>query len=493
MTASATNILPANRDDLFTHCRVDCFDGEDALMKRPPLAPEWLEQESPVVEAQTQDGVSPQSPETPVSEGVQSVSEGVQPPMPILEGAQQSATQTNDGTATTRTGHSNSTVRPGWNARHGHYTRYKARVQANLAAASPNPIMTARQQAPHDDPTPVLCQFAAMVSAVETMHNNEDGSCNFLYPSAFLSHSVKDTLHYGEMLQAEDRLHFLATMQKEIAGLTDILEVVPRTALPSDTKPLPAVWAFRQKRNPDWSISKWKARINAHGGRQQHGVNYWETYAPVVNWSTVCLVMILSLLNSFHTRQVDFIQAYMQAPLDCPIYIEIPAGYEVKEGKLCFVGEHHRTTERQFALRLRHNMYGLKQAGHNWYKHLQEELVAMNFRQSKVDKCLFIRADCILLLYVDDCLIFSPTRTVLDSVIQALGAKFRITIEDEVTTYLGLDVSRNSEGNLVVRQPGLIDKVIAICGLEQESNQHNTPVNMILQPSLPTDDTQQFT
>jgi hypothetical protein len=239
-----------------------------------------------------------------------------------------------------------------------------------------------------------------MVAAVENIPVQEDGSYNYIYPSAFLSHHEKDTLHYGEMLQVEDRPRFVEAMQKEIYGLTDILEVVPRQSLPLDTKPLPAIWAFRRKRNPDWSISKWEARINAHGGRQQHGVNYWETYAPVVNWSTVRLVMILSLLNGFFSRQIDFIQAYTQAPLDCPIYTEVPAGYDVVEGKLTFVGENHKSTEKQYALRLLRNMYGLKQAGHNWYKHLQDELTTMGFRQSKIDKCLFIRKDCILLLYL---------------------------------------------------------------------------------------------
>jgi hypothetical protein len=81
-------------------------------------------------------------------------------------------------------------------------------------------------------------------------------------------------------------------------------------------------------------------------------------------------------------------------------------------------------------------MYGLKHAGNNWYRHLQQELISMGFHQSKVDKCLFIKDDCILLLYVDDCLVFSPYKTVLDSVINALGKRFRITIKDEVSTYL---------------------------------------------------------
>jgi hypothetical protein len=332
-----------------------------------------------------------------------------------------------------------------------------------------------------------------MVAAAEAIHVQDDGTTNFTYPCAFLSNQEKDTLHYGEMLGAEDRPQFVAAMKKEIDGLQDILEVVTRTSLPPDVKPLPAIWAFRRKRNPDWTINKWKARINAHGGRQQHGVNYWETYAPVVNWSTVRLVMILSLLNGFHSRQVDFIQAYTQAPLDCPIFIEVPAGYDIIGGKLQFVGENHKMTEKQYALRLLRNMYGLKQAGHNWYKYLQDELTAMGFRQSKVDKCLFIRPDCILLLYVDDCLVFSPEKSVLESVLSQLGNKFRITIEDEVSTYLGLEVSRTPENHLLIKQPGLIDKVIALCGLEQESNQHHIPADTILQPDLPGDGPRQFT
>jgi hypothetical protein len=68
-------------------------------------------------------------------------------------------------------------------------------------------------------------------------------------------------------------------------------------------------------------------------------VNYWETYAPIVNWSTVQLTFILSLLKGFHANQVDFVQAFTQAPPDCPIYMELPAGFGIINGILTFVGE----------------------------------------------------------------------------------------------------------------------------------------------------------
>jgi hypothetical protein len=228
---------------------------------------------------------------------------------------------------------------------------------------------------------------------------------------------------------------------------------------------------------------KWKARLNVHGGKQQHGVNFWETYAPVVNLSTVRLVLTLSLLHGFKTRQVDFVQAFMQAPLDCPVFMEIPAGFTVVDGTLHFTGEANKNTNRDLVLRLTKNMYGHCQAGHNWYKRLHEELLSAGFTQSRVDKCLFIRHNCIIVMYVDDCLIFSKDDAILDSIIKHLSSIFRITSDTDVGAYLGLDIKRNSDGFLEITQPGLIDKVISICGLENESNEHWTPADAILHAS----------
>jgi hypothetical protein len=257
--------------------------------------------------------------------------------------------------------------------------------------------------------------------------------------------------------------------------------------LPAGTKPLPAIWSFKRKRLPDWTILKRKARINVHGGKQEHGVNYWDTYAPVVNWSTVRLVFIMSLLNNFKMRQIDFIQAFTQAPLDHPIYMEIPAGFHIINDKLEFAGENATRSDKTYVLQLLKNMYGLKQAGHNWYNCLQSELLNMGFRQSTTDKCLFIRMDCIILIYVDDCLIFSPHTAVLDTVIKHLGTTFKITSDLDVSTYLGIDISKTDQGHLMLRQPGLIGKVITTCGLENESNEHKTPADKILYSTSPND------
>ncbi len=143
-----------------------------------------------------------------------------------------------------------STRRPGWNRDHMYSTRFKACVQVNLTYA--NHLRMADQS----DQTPELDQYAAMISHIETLATLDDGCTNFTYPSAFHN----DVLHYSDMLHADDKNQFVQAMEDEVVGLRDMFEIIPRTELPQDTKPLPAIWAFKQKRKPDWAILKHKAR-----------------------------------------------------------------------------------------------------------------------------------------------------------------------------------------------------------------------------------------
>ena len=77
-------------------------------------------------------------------------------------------------------------------------------------------------------------------------------------------------------------------------------------------------------------VYKWKAQLNIHGGKQEYGVNYMQTFSPVVNWITVQLILILSLFHDWKTRQVDFVLAFLQAKIKCDMYMERPKGIEMK-------------------------------------------------------------------------------------------------------------------------------------------------------------------
>jgi hypothetical protein len=249
-------------------------------------------------------------------------------------------------------------------------------------------------------------------------------------------------------------------------------------------KILQSIWSFRRKRAPDWSILKYKARNCPHGGQQIEGEHFWETYAPVINWRTVRLVLTLSLLSNLQSHQVDYVNAFTQAPADCDIFMNIPPGFIVENNNLVFTHSSTKENSKDYVLRIKKNMYGLWQAGNNWFDTLRISLLNLGFHQNCHDPCLFIRGNCILLVYVDDCLLFAKSNDILDSILASLEKDFVLTSEGSVGAYLGIDIRHTTDGFLELVQPGLINKIISACGLQDQSAEHLTPSTTILTSDL---------
>jgi hypothetical protein len=181
-------------------------------------------------------------------------------------------------------------------------------------------------------------------------------------------------------------------MRREVADLiaSGSATIVRRDSMPANSKAVPTIWSFCRKRAPDWSIIKWKARLCPHGGKQIEGINFSETYAPVVTWSTTRLLLILSLITGMKSRQIDYIQAYTQAPVDCEVYMHIPAQLIVNNNTLEFSSTPTPDNSEIYVLLISKNLYGLHQAGNNWFDKLHDSLLSRGFRQSSIDSCLFI-------------------------------------------------------------------------------------------------------
>ena len=238
-------------------------------------------------------------------------------------------------------------------------------------------------------------------------------------------------MYLDQALREPDREQFIVAMQKEIADHEQRSHwvVVLRSSLPEGTPVLPAVWSMKRKRRlATREIYKWKARLTIHGGKQTHGINYWETYSPVVHWSTIRIFLVLSSIHGWHTRQLDFVLAYPQAPVECDLYMEVPRGFEIKGDR------------KRYALKLTKNLYGQKQAGRVWYQYLSERLIANDFVQSSVDECLFYYGRCIMLVYVDDTILCGPTKKEVDHIVNLLAELFDIEDQGEVSDYLGVQV-----------------------------------------------------
>jgi hypothetical protein len=114
----------------------------------------------------------------------------------------------------------------------------------------------------------------------------------------------------------------------------------------------------------------------------------------------------------------------MQAPADCNIFMKIPPGFTVENNTLLLSSSHPSGTKPTHALKIKKNMYGLKQAGNNCFDALKTSIIRLGFHQSAQDPCLFIKHNCIILTYVDDCLLFARTDVILDDILISLKKKF---------------------------------------------------------------------
>ncbi len=110
-------------------------------------------------------------------------------------------------------------------------------------------------------------------------------------------------------------------------------------------------------------VIKYKARLNLHGGKQVCGMNYFETYAAVVTWFAIRLMIVFGIVFCWALWQVDFVMAYPEAPVETDIYMEPPQGIKTATGN-----------SKDHVLKLLKNIYGQKQAGRVWNSFLMDKL-----------------------------------------------------------------------------------------------------------------------
>ena len=272
---------------------------------------------------------------------------------------------------------------------------------------------------------------------------------------AYAASKDPDTMYLHEAMRQPDRPQFIEAMQKEVAGqmANGNFALVHVDDVPSDASVLPAVWAMRRKRRIETGeIYKWKARLNIDGSKQIKGINYWDTYAPVASWSIIRLLLILVITKQWKTRQIDYVQAYTQADAETDLlYMKIPKGFTIDTGN-----------PKDYVLSIKKNIYGQKQAGRVWNKHLVHKLQLAGFTQSAIDECVFYQGNCIYMLYTDDSILAGPTDTELDHIVAKMkNVGLDLTVDNAVDEFLGVKISPRPNGEYELTQPQLIKSILA--------------------------------
>jgi hypothetical protein len=237
--------------------------------------------------------------------------------------------------------------------------------------------------------------------------------------------------------------------------------------LSPDANVLPGTWAFKVKCFPDGQFRKFNAHYCVRGDMQIEGVDYFQTYAPVVSWISVRMLLILTVFSNLATIQVDYSNAFAQGMLAEQIYLRLPQGCTGKYGD-------------DTVLKLNRSLYGLKQAALCWFDKLRDALLALGWTQPlpHLEPCLFVKNGVICLVYVDDCLFFARDKSQIQNYIKEIqDAGFELTIEADVYAFLGVEFALDSDtGKISLTQTGLINKIIKMADLEN-ANPKSTPAD----------------
>ncbi|KAK4398525.1 Retrovirus-related Pol polyprotein from transposon RE1 [Sesamum angolense] len=164
-------------------------------------------------------------------------------------------------------------------------------------------------------------------------------------------------------------------------------------------KPVGYKWVFVRKRNEQNEVVRHKARLVAQGFTQKPGIDYTETYSPVVDATTLRFLISLSVIEQLKMQLMDVVTAYLYGSLDTDIYMRIPEGLKMPEAL-------KSKPRHMYSIKLKRSLYGLKQSGRMWYNRLSEYLIKKGFCHNQISPCLFIKKTesgfVIIVVYVDD-------------------------------------------------------------------------------------------
>ncbi|KAK9048876.1 hypothetical protein SSX86_032155 [Deinandra increscens subsp. villosa] len=224
------------------------------------------------------------------------------------------------------------------------------------------------------------------------------------------------------------------------------------TLVPSLTAPnlVGCKWVFRTKYKPDGTVDRLKARLVAKGFNQRPGIDYVETFSPVLKPATLRTLLSLAVSNSWPLRQLDVNNAFLQGTLNEDVFMAQPPGFI-------------NPSFPNHVCKLNKAIYGLKQASRAWYEELKTYLLSQGFISTISDSSLFIHttgpSPLYVLVYVDDIIITGPSHNLIDHFIHSLSVKFSLKDLGSLSYFLGIEVIPHPLG-LLLSQTKYIQDII---------------------------------
>jgi len=225
---------------------------------------------------------------------------------------------------------------------------------------------------------------------------------------------------------------------------------------PQNAKIIGSMWRFKIKRDADGSIIKYKARLCARGDQQTNGIDYNETFAPTVRYTTLRVLLALACYHDLEVEQFDVVSAFLNADVNETIYMHQPEGYQQYDSK-----------GKKMVCKLNRALYGIKQAPRAWNSCVTEWLENYGFTQSRVDPGIYTSM-CkghlyVLAIYVDDCLLIGRRGPFIVEFKKDFSAEFKIEDLGPVSWLLGCSIERDRKlRTLSIRQRQYIIDILEL-------------------------------
>ncbi|KAJ9536108.1 LOW QUALITY PROTEIN: hypothetical protein OSB04_un000718 [Centaurea solstitialis] len=269
-------------------------------------------------------------------------------------------------------------------------------------------IVSSPSSSPIDHPIDLI--IGDPTSGVQTRAASAN-ECNF---SVFLS-NIEPT-RVSDALQDSD---WVTAMQEEL--IIWRLVKLPESKSVIDTK-----WIFKNKKDANNIIVRNKARLVAKGYRQQEGIDYDETFAPVARLEAIRMFLAYAAYKDFTVFQMDVKTAFLYGHLKEEVYVAQPEGFVHKEHP-------------DYVYVLDKALYGLKQAPRAWYEELSKHLLSKGFTKGSVDSTLFLMKEgehiVVIQIYVDDIIFGSTSRELCKKFENVMTEEFKMSMMGEIISF----------------------------------------------------------
>jgi len=238
------------------------------------------------------------------------------------------------------------------------------------------------------------------------------------------------------------------------SAMDDEINALKKNNKPTGRNIVGSKWVFKTKKNADGTLERFRARAVAQGFSQAPGFNFEDTFAPVIRYELLRLLLAICARNKWRPRQFDVKSAFLYGKLKEEVYMRPPPGF----------------SDGDKVWKLNRCIDGLKQSANEWYALFAKFLTSKDFTASHQDPCMFIhnKFDCYISLYMNDIAIYSADTPHLTTLIKGLKTAFEILDLGEASFLLDLHITYTPTG-ITLTQELYIGTILSRFGMENSN------------------------